>query len=123
MVVAYSQLFAQCVHRAHLGFAHGLNVHVHREPDVAVAQNRLCASRASASCFTTGIGAWLRRVFGSFVTLFQTHRLTLNSSPLKSSHSRPRISPFRKPVSAAQSTTVQAGCGRTDSIALISSRL
>src|SRR5438552_12608521 len=65
-----------------------------------------CASSASASCLTTGMHARLRFVFGSFATppqtdlpglsfsasflVPQTERLTLNSSPLKLSHVRPR---------------------------------
>ena len=61
----------------------------------------LCASRASANCLTIGTGALLRFVLGSLTVLFQTDRLTLNSLPSKSAQCSARISPLRRPVSAA----------------------
>jgi len=98
----------------------------------------LCASSESANCFTTGIEARLRFVFGSFATppqaelpssfsasflVPQTDRLTLSSLPSKFSHARPRISLLRSPVNAAVCTTVQVGFGSTASMVLISLKL
>src|SRR6267378_4112479 len=40
-IFASSEFFAEHAHRAHLRFAHALNVHVHCQADVAVPQNRL----------------------------------------------------------------------------------
>ena len=81
------------------------------------------ASSDSASCFTTGMGALLRLVFGSLTTLFPAERFTASSFPSKFSQHNPRISPLRNPGSAAVSTTVRAGSGSTERMDLISARL